>query len=206
MDYHIKGLKVMEIKLSNHSAEISDWWEGKRVRLSHAETLQLCVYLHYHGIDQYKNPIHKEWVKASVSSGNIFVRYIYNEDDDVILYPEAFLTDIYIPLPESDIAGLENILSDKIMSGLNPVQKKGTLNWVGRADKRLHKEPLNVVRVSCPVALVPYLIGSAKEWIYPGRMWRAFTTKHDPDATNHVEMFFGSEKEHYLNFCLMISA
>ena len=206
MDYHIKGRKVMQIKLSDTSAEISDWWEGQRIRLSNANTLQLCVYLHYSGIDQNDNPIHKEWVSASVASGNILVRYIYNDPFDVILYPEAFLTDIYIPLPASDISGLENIMADKYVADLNAVVKKGTLNWVDKEDKKLHKEPLNIIRISCPVAIVPYLIGSVKEWIYPGRMWRAFTTKHDPDASSHVEMFFGSDKEPYLHFSLLVAA
>jgi hypothetical protein len=206
MDYQISGKKVMEIKLSDTSAEISDWLDGERLRLTHAHSLEMCVLRHYNGVDQSTNPVHKAWVNASVASGNILVRYINNDPEDDILYPEAFLTDIYIPLPVSDISALENVLSSKYVSALNPAQKQGTLNWVSREDKRIRKEPLNVVRVSCPVALVPHLIGSVKEWIYPGRMWRAFSTKHDPKPSGHVEMFFGSEKDYYLNFSVMVNA
>lgn len=206
MDYHISGKKVMEIKLSDTAAEISDWLDGERLRLTHSHSLEMCVLRHYTGIDLLTNPIHKAWVSASVASGNILVRYINNDLEEDILYPEAFLTDIYIPLPVSDISALENVLSSKYVSALNPVQKEGTLSWVSREDKRMHKEPLNVVRISCPVAIVPLLIGSVKEWIYPGRLWRAFTTKHDPQPSGHVEMFFGSEKDYYLHFSLIVKS
>jgi hypothetical protein len=206
MDYQISGKKVMEIKLSDKAAEISDWSDGERLRLTHSHNLEMCVYRHYSGVDQSKNPVHKAWVNASVASGNILVRYIYNDPEDDILYPEAFLTDIYIPIPVSDTSALENVLSSKYVSALNPAQKQGTLNWISREDKRMHKEPLNVVRISCPVALVPLLIGSVKEWIYPGRMWRAFSTKHDPEYSGHVEMFFGSEKDYYLHFSVIVKS
>jgi hypothetical protein len=206
MDYHISGQKVMQIKLSEDAAEISDWLDGKRLRVTHAHTIETCVQLHYIGVDQQKDPIHKAWVNASVASGNILVRYIDNDPDIEILYPDVFLTDIYIPVPVSDVSSLENILSSDYVRAFNPSQKKGILNWVSREDKRMHKEPLHIVCITCPVAMVPPLISSVKDWIYPGRMWRAFSTKHDPQASSHVEMFFGSEKDYYLNFSLIVSS
>jgi hypothetical protein len=206
MDYQIGGQKMIEVTLSENSAQIADFEEGKRIRLSSADNLQRCVVRHFQHVEQKFNPLHLAWVKTVCASGNILTRYIRLELDESIEYPNVCTIDIFIPFPLSNRSAIAEILSFPELEKVWVRVFEGMLAWTRRQDRSHVRENINVVCITTPPAFVPHIVQSISHLIIPGRMWRAFTGMHEKDKDNHIELVFGSEKEEFINYTLLFKS
>jgi len=200
--YQLNGITIMEAKVSEREAVISEIVEGSVRGIASGENLEKAMFSYYQKDECITNPIYLAWLRQVIDAGNIYAEVFDRAAIRFLFYPTLYYTTIHIPLKPEKEAIARSIACREAYNFFTP--------WIQQAlmyttkSGRTGSVDLFLLSLISPVAHVPWLLRVLlrEGIISEEKKYRAIVGATEFHYSKSIKNFRGDESDGWSSYSI----
>ena len=203
-DYLMHGEKVMTVSVKEGTAEIQEYWKGKKCASSTYTTVQQATLYHFSLTDQSDSPIHEYWARSLSRAGNIYVDYLGDGMGKTLYFPAVYLLTLRIPVKEENLPAAFSFMHHPLVRQYGYRYYKTKL-FITKKDGHVHSEDIHLLEVTTPLAWMHQLAeaATAEKVILKDKLHRAFVQPRTGKEGQAIKFWSGLHTDAWKNYSIL---
>jgi hypothetical protein len=193
--YEYESKPYLKVEVGEKSTLITEYVDGNRQSISSRKTMKEAMFSHFSSINPLNYAAQGTWISSMIGLGGIYVEFFTSHCIKQLFYPALFLIDIRIPLSESKLKEVQDLIGTPLFQKFNPWIQEAQITITYPEHVEVVKKPL--LSIICPIAYSLDLMKQVK-WqglIEKEKVFRPLVTLATPAKGNKVKNFFGRDED-----------